>query len=266
MDDQDGILMNKIAQSARKILKLQKRKPARVDNSEKPNSTYESCMRTLLSAVEILHIVQIGANDGAINDPLFSFVKEQKKRTKIILVEPQLQLLPYLRANYAFHDSAQFFNGAVGTDSHLTLYCVNNSCWDKLVVPYAEGWPAYRAPTGLTSTSRSHVYDWLSQHLPREIDPDTVIDQFSVDCVSLEALLREHNFPRQIDVLQIDTEGYDDQVIYSANLECTRPRLINFEATHMDKTRFDDLEAHLIGGGYHVSRSGNDAIAIRTRL
>lgn len=221
-------------------------------------------MTTLLSTSEHLHIVQVGANDGATNDPLFHFTNSFQMRTKVLLVEPQTALLPYLGANYAFHPDAVIFNGAIGPAGALRMFCVSPSVWDKLSVPYAKGWPIYRAPTGVTSARRDHVLAWLQQHLPDGIDPESAIDEISVQSVNLTELLRRHRFPDEIDVLQIDAEGYDDEVIFASNLETTRPKVINYESANLGDKRSAALAAYLNSQGYDLFRQGMDTLAIRT--
>ena len=220
----------------------------------------------MLSSVSTLKIVQVGANDGAINDPLYDFVREYKDRTNLILVEPQKQLLPYLKSNYSFHDNANVFNGAVGPNSSLRLFCISEKVWDKISVPYALGWPAYRAPTGVTSTNREFVRNWLTQYLDKSINVDSAIEEFTVESLSLAALLERHDFPNQIDVLQIDAEGFDDQVIYASDVAQTRPRLINFEVINLSESKYADLKSHLNNFGYDLFLHDNDALAVRTAL
>lgn len=243
-----------------------RRIPPERDESESA-SAYRCCMEALLSFRESLTLVQVGANDGAINDPMYGFTRAHPERTRVLLVEPQTQLLPYLEANYAFHPNAEIFNGAVGPDESLTLYCVKEDYWDKVSVPYAKGWPAYRAPTGITSSNRAHVLNWLKAHLERDLDPEAAIDELRVECLALPALLSRFAFPAQIDVLQIDAEGFDDQVIYASDIAATRPHLINFEAREsLSRARWQAVKSHLEGNGYHVSRHGGDALAVRAKV
>ena len=60
-------------------------------------------LTTLLSVHDEIGVVQIGANDGRINDPIFPFLTNHIDRTRALLIEPQSTVLPYLRSNYAKH-------------------------------------------------------------------------------------------------------------------------------------------------------------------
>ena len=235
--------------------------------SEQPagalSSSYQCSMLALLAHTRSLRIAQIGANDGSINDPLYDFVHRFPDRTEILLVEPQTTLLPYLKDNYAFHPNYKVFNGAVGPGDQLTLYSVKEAFWKDLKVGYAEGWPEYRAPTGITSTSKEHVLGWLRCNLGRAIDPHTVIEERVVQSIQLRDLLLAMKLPDSIDILQIDAEGFDDVVIYNSNIEELRPTIVYFEAMNLCPDKYEALQTYLIQRGYMVSLQGGDALAIR---
>lgn len=227
-------------------------------------SPYEAALQTLLACRESIRIVQIGANDGCINDPVYNFVKSAPDRVDIVLVEPQEDLIPYLRQSYAFHPNATIVQGAVGPPGTLELYAVDRAYWSALKpISYARDWPDYRAPTGVTSAERAHVHKWLTQHLKRPDDADEAIRKFKVPCMDVAGLIAETGSEKGIDVLQIDAEGFDDEVIYNANLETLGPSVINFEVAHMPKDRLSSLAAHLQRHGYRMNRYDNEALAIR---
>ncbi|MDG1102910.1 MAG: hypothetical protein P8N75_05985 [Ascidiaceihabitans sp.] len=80
----------------------------------------------------------------------------------------------------------------------------------------------------------------------------------------MEELLRRSTLFNNIDVLQIDAEGFDDQVIYSSNIENLRPLIINFELTNLDAQKATAVKSFLSKCGYMVSPHGMDGLAIRT--
>ena len=51
-------------------------------------------------------------------------------------------------------------------------------------------------------------------------------------CMTYEQLRREYGLS-QVDVLNIDAEGYDDQILKSIDFEASKPGLILFEVVHM---------------------------------
>jgi FkbM family methyltransferase len=225
-------------------------------------TVYHAALTTLLSAVEKLRVVQVGANDGTVNDPIYNFVKEFPDRTEILLIEPQKAVIPYLKASYEFHSEHTIHNGAVGPNGTLSLYAVAPEFWGRLNVPYANGWPDYRAPTGITSFSREHVHAWLKTVLKDGSCVDDAIMEICVTSASLINILNQANFPHPIDCLQIDAEGFDDMVIYNCDIKLSAPRLIHFEAAHLSPARYDDLNRFLNESGYKVWRYGGDALAV----
>lgn len=225
-------------------------------------SMYHVALTTLLSCVDKMRIVQIGANDGAVNDPMYSFVKEFPERSQILLIEPQDSIRPYLVANYAFHPEHRIFHGAVGPEGFMRLYTVASEFWKSVDVPYAQGWPEYRAPTGITSGSRKHVHDWLQAFMKDKTCVDEAIKEVTVQSLPLINILNELEFQYPIDCLQVDAEGLDDVVIYNSSIEETAPRIINFEAAHLGDPAYEKLNNFLVGAGYKVWRHGDDAIAV----
>lgn len=226
----------------------------------------ENCLLLLLGMHESINILQVGANDGYINDPLFRFARKFPSRTRMILVEPQKYLTAILEKNYHFHQAKEILNVAVGCRGPLTLYAIKEVAWQDLSVPYADGWPAYRAPTGVTSTDIDHVMRWLSKHYRGRLPFNDIIESFTVDAVNLDTLLSQSTLFKRMDVLQIDAEGYDDQVIYSSNISKTRPFIINFEIMHLSADRLNHLKEFLWKCGYTLSMHGPDCLAISTEL
>ena len=227
------------------------------------STPYEVALLTLLSEKKRLRIAQVGANDGAVDDPLHNFVSLATDQTEICLIEPQQHLIPYLTKNYEFHPSKAIFNGAVGVRGELELYVVKQSYWSRLHVPYAKGWPEYSAPSGVTSSDRNHVRKWLEQYLKKGNDIDDAIDVLRVPSLPLPDILQSLGILGEIDVLQVDTEGFDDQIIYNSDIGALKPQLINFEAKHLPAKRYDELKIFLRDHGYLIARWQGDALAIQ---
>jgi hypothetical protein len=211
-----------------------------------------------------LRIVVVGANDGRINDPIYSFVEKFKDYTEVILIEPQEPLLPYLRANYRFHPRVKFIDRAIGPPGSLTLYCIAESVWPKLCVPYARDWPAYRAPTGVTSGDRSHVERWLRKYGPKGVSVDAMIAKVTVESAPLPQVLESSEAGGAVDVLQVDAEGMDDVVIYNCGIDQINPCIIHFEGENLSSKRLTDLISFLENRGYILGFSGRDVIAVRS--
>ena len=74
----------------------------------------EKFLDQLATRQATINIVEVGANDGRINDPIYSFVMNHKETTCVLLIEPQAELIPFLQENYKEHRSVTIFNGAKG--------------------------------------------------------------------------------------------------------------------------------------------------------
>lgn len=216
-----------------------------------------------LAAKGRINVVQIGANDGKINDPIFPFVMRNRSATRILLIEPQTEVVPFLRENYAGHPDATIHEGAIGNAEALHLYRVKPALWNAYNPPYLKDAPAYRVPSGFTSSSIDHVRQHAKGNFRIDAPLDECIEQISVPCTALHALLARLSWGFDVDVLQIDAEGADDEVIYAADTDRLRPRLINYERSHLSEGRRQKLETFLAHQGYKILHwSGSDTTAI----
>ena len=251
---------------AKKILEKSGYKIIRLNSQLKANleTSYQVSLMTLTAFKPKLKIVVVGANDGKINDPVYNFAHRYCDKTEIVLIEPQVELIPYLKENYRFHPSHHIFNCAIGPERELTLYSVKREYWKKINVKYGKDWPIYRVPTGITSSSKDYVKYWLSKALTDLEFLEDAILEFSVPCSSLENLLKKVDFlsENDIDVLQIDAEGEDDQVIFNSLTTHVRPKIIFFESKHLSKRRYSEVYTFLEGIGYELFRDASNTLAI----
>lgn len=225
-------------------------------------SAFQNAFLSLLSSHAKLRVVQVGANDGRLNDPIFDLMQKFANRTEALLIEPQCVLIPYLRENYAFHPHCQIYNGAIGPAGELRLFSIDPRFWPQLKAPQDPSWPAYRAPSGVTSTNRAIVHAWLTKNLPDRQLIDQAIQETSVPSTPLLPLLAQMDVAPRIDVLQIDTEGFDDQVIYHCSIDSTKPRIIHFESNHLGTERYQELTKRLEAANYILSKQGHNSLAV----
>jgi FkbM family methyltransferase len=226
---------------------------------------YQSSLKSLISKRGTISVVIIGANDGKINDPFYAIARKFPKRTSVILVEPQQSLHPFLRQNYAFHPRHKVVSGAVGSEATLTLFAVKPHYWAAIRPAYATGWPEYRAATGVTSSDRDQVAQWVAR-FGDGLSPDDAIEQLSVKCWTLPALLKEAGARPEVDVIQIDAEGTDDFVLYSCAIEETQPSVILMETKTIPPDRKHRLDKYLQQQGFRLRARGGDTLAVREVL
>ncbi len=209
-------------------------------------------------------IVQVGANDGRINDPIYEIVMRHKDSTRILLIEPQKEVLPFLYQSYRDHPYAIIHNGAVGPDKELSLYRVRPQYWDIFKKQYLVEAPSYRVPSGFASSVKEHVIAHVKGNLPEHVNLSESIEEIRIPSTDLETLLRKYDLTKDgVDVLQIDAEGMDDIVIYACNIPELMPSIINFEHSHLPGPRYQRLCDSLSLLGYVLRKwSDNDTLAL----
>lgn len=239
--------------------------PKRKAKRKKPVSPYWAAVLSAMPAQRPLRIVVVGANDGRFNDPIFRLVKnELTHSSEVVLFEPQKLLIPYLAENYAFHPAHTIVNAAVGPECELSLHVVKPEAWPLLRPAYARNWPEYRAPTGVSSGERDAVLKWIRKTAPEIEDPEVVVSEVRVPCAPLPDALRRIGLSPEVDVLQVDAEGLDDEVIYASEIGLSRPSVIYFEDANMPKARKDALHGFL-KRDYRLLAVDRDILAIRRR-
>lgn len=212
------------------------------------------------SCKDKIRIIQVGANDGVTDDPIYHFLMEHKNSTCVMLIEPQEHLSKLLAHNYAEHPSVKIAPCAVGEPGELKLYKIRQD-----LERYYKGIIA----SGVTSTNKEYVENKAKTLLPKKVirrraaGDRNLIEQFTVPAMTVKQISNTFNFELPIDMLQIDAEGYDDVIIYQANLEYTRPTVINYEVIHLSPTRVAALQSYLESQGYRLFRwSDSDECAI----
>ncbi len=188
-------------------------------------------------------LLQIGAFDGVSNDPVHQFL--QTGKAKAILVEPIPHNFRRLEATYAGLKEVCLVEAAIAhQDGNATIYRVKN-----------EG--------------RWHDNEWVGQissfkiqHLLKHGIGRDEIEEITVNTISLGTLLSNYQL-NAVDFLQIDTEGFDAEVVRMALALPTTPDFINFEHRHLVKHEADDLFRQLERHGYLWVRGEYDTLAVK---
>lgn len=194
-------------------------------------------IRFLQSKKETLTIIQIGAFDGELADPLKNAFLEATNR--VILVEPQSK--PYEILVNKYSDFSHIFveNSAVGEiDGELELF-----------LPKGE---QYSPIASLDST-----------HLSNFGIKTSAVKSITVNSITVTSLLRNYEID-SVDVLQIDTEGFDFQILtnfFNANVE---PLVINLEVYHLSRQERTDLRKILRDRDYQYVEHGFDLFALKS--
>ncbi|MDF1607365.1 FkbM family methyltransferase [Hoeflea sp. YIM 152468] len=183
------------------------------------------------------YFVQLGAFDGLSGDPLRDIILADDWRG--ILVEPQKAAFERLEDLYRDRPQLSLFNAAVGPeDGEITIYSRKG---------------------GPVSTASANPNFLLT---PGHRRSDLVAEV--VPCYRLETLLRKAGNPERIDLLQIDTEGFDFQIIKSIDLNTIKPEIIRYEHILLSESDKEACLAHLASYGYRFVLEDMDTVAIRS--
>jgi FkbM family methyltransferase len=189
--------------------------------------------------------VQVGAYDGQTDDPTSEFVRLGKM--KCVLIEPIARSFNKLKTVYGQVPNVHLIQAAVGlTDGEIAMYQVKaGSPSDTL------------CSGGFTSFDRAHL-------IKHKVQPQD-IESVTVPCLTLKSLLARFDLHR-MDVLQVDTEGFDAEVVKMAlNLD-TPPGCINFENIHLNLETKAALYDQLTRKGYVYSHDKFNTLALHQSL
>ena len=201
-----------------------------------------------------LNIVQIGANDGKLGDPVYK--QNLRHGKKLLLIEPQKNFREALLKNYStFKGELHIEHVAIGNqEENLEFHILKQDYWEEYEKKFGQ------PPNGLFSLIKSQVAKRVASRLGINYsDIDKYMTTLKVDIVPLQKLLKKYNF-EEIDVLQIDAEGYDFQIINS--LEDIKPKIINFESFNLTPEEWVGFTSFCEEKGYGFIQGIMDTLAI----
>ncbi|HEV7230262.1 MAG TPA: FkbM family methyltransferase [Bacteroidia bacterium] len=195
--------------------------------------------------------VQIGSNEGIVNDPIYQYVTKYKWRG--ILIEPVKYLFDKLTANYAGNDGRLLFeNVAIGKENgNAILYRLRESSDPGLPYWYDQ-----------LGSFRKEIVLKHKNEIPR-------IEEFlmeeTVSVVRLDSLLKKYSISK-LDLIHIDTEGYDYEIIKTISLKNADPDLILFEHKHLSDTDYKACVRYLSKQQFVLFSFWGDTIALAPRI
>lgn len=191
-------------------------------------------------------VVQIGAHDSSQLDPLRPYIL--KHGWSGILVEPMPEVFQRLKQNYAEVDGLLFENVAIAPeDGSMDIHYVPQTT-DEGLPPWYDALASFRR-------------DVLLKHKEFIPDIEDRIETASVPCLTFDSLCAK-NEVTTIDVIQIDTEGFDFEIIKLIDLDRFRPALLQFEELHMDDATRRECIRHLESFGYEALGNSMDCLCV----
>lgn len=178
---------------------------------------HEHTQQTLTKLIESnLHtnffFIQVGANDGKSFDPIHDMVTKHK--LKGICVEPIKEYFAKLSHTYQNYQHVKPINKAIAEKSGpISMYRVNTEHQDSL-----PDWSV-----GIASLDSKH-------HQKSNIDKHYMVEE-TVEAITFSTLLQEEEIT-DVDLVVIDTEGYDLKIIEMIRSSHIKPKIVFFEHQH----------------------------------
>jgi FkbM family methyltransferase len=209
-------------------------------------------LRAFAGAYPEAVFIEIGANDGEVLDPLRPFIRSGSWSG--VLVEPVPHLFEQLRRTYAGSHRVSIERSAIGdVDGMVPFFHL-----DRVEGPEREHLPDWYDAIG--SFSRDHVL----RHAAGLPDCEPRLIQTEVPCLTFESLCRKHGI-EGLDLLLIDTEGYDYEIVKQIDFRAYRPRLLAYEHSHLSAPDREECRTKLEGLGYETMEELFDTWCLDTR-
>jgi FkbM family methyltransferase len=206
---------------------------SRIDKKRSERELNRFCENT-----KSVFFVQIGANDGATYDPVFERVR--KFGWQGLLVEPIPDVFKKLVENYSAHPGLIFENCAVSDQEELrNFYTI----------------PGHSKLSSFLPEVVEKATQWLG--LPKE-----VIQNFKVQCLPPSRLFEKHRISR-IDLLLIDTEGFDYEILKRIDLNRFQPQIIMYEEAHLQPKDRKACRSMLQNNGYRLFCYWGDVMGVK---
>jgi FkbM family methyltransferase len=191
--------------------------------------------------------IQVGAHDGTALDPLRAEIV--RRPWSGIMVEPVPYVFERLRANYGRNRRLILENAAIADTDGVR---------DFHHLPQADDPSLWKWYDALGSFRR----DVVLRH--RELVPDIEerIVTTAVPCLTFDSLCRKHGVDR-VDIVQMDTEGYDLEVLRLIDLQRWQPALVMYEHIHLDDDEQREAGALLDECGYRRMADDMNTLALR---
>lgn len=193
--------------------------------------------------------VQVGSNDGVKFDPICLQVRTRGWTG--VMVEPVPYLFERLEANHGGGRRVRLENAAVAdrTGTQPFYFLARSSGGEPALPDWYDALGSFRRDVVL-----SH-----REHIPDIDDRLRVLD---VPCLTFEDLCRKHALTR-LDLVHVDTEGYDYEVLKQVDLGRWAPAVVLYEHKHLRPDERTAAERLLEEHGYDRVSDDTDTLAVR---
>ena len=196
-------------------------------------------------------LLQVGSHIG--NTPNDYIFNEIDLNGFCVFIEPVKDYFELLKENYNTkypENNFKFLNLACSDRNHkITLY-------KPIVNSDSPSWT-----NQLTSVLLNHTKN-------HNLNVD--VEKIEIEAKTLNTLIEEYNIT-SIELLSVDTEGYDYEVLQGLDLKKIKPKKIVFEHKHIDGTntsfgfKYYKIINHLFSNGYEITKQTDDDTYLKLR-
>lgn len=200
-----------------------------------------------LHAKVIFKMILVGANDGLSFDNLFQLL--DPKKTNGLIIEPSPKYFEMLQYNLSHFVGLKFLNFALFKNrKSVSLFQLNNKGLNSL--------PEWGR--GIGSFSKKHL-------LKFGIEEDC-IEEIQVEGIPFMDVIKPFEEFKSIDYLQIDTEGYDAEIIKMIDFNNFKVKLIKFESANLKKDELSGLEELFLINDFNFFKGREDSFALHKSI
>lgn len=202
--------------------------------------------------------LQVGANDGFINDPLHLFIKRDNWNG--VLLEPQPGVFnEYMAKLHRKRPGITALNAALDReDGTRPIYkmAISSERWAHGLSSFNREVLEKKIDDGsmMKNIRRQGVIlpenreDYITSEEVRTISPGTLLKYFE---------------SKPIDLLAIDTEGFDYEILKMLDLDRISPEVIIYEEAVFDEETRAECRGYLEKHGYSCQSLHRDVLAVR---
>lgn len=207
---------------------------------------YNTLINAFSTSRDYLFFIQIGSNDATHGDPLHMFLINEHWHG--IMIEPVSYVFNRLRAKYGGSERFILENVAIAEVNGTKEFYYLEQSNDDLPVWYDQ--------------LGSFSLPIIMKHADFIPDLEKRIRKTNIECITFQALCDKHSVD-SIDIIHIDTEGFDYEILKLIDFNCYKPVLLIYEHKHLSEIDKNASQKFLVDKGYEVLEVNSfDTIAV----
>lgn len=229
-----------------------------IGNPSSGEELYASTVARIAAEKSSPFFVQVGGFDGVSFDPLRRHIVERQLRG--IIIEPVPCYFEKIEKLYANNPNVTAVNCAVSEQTgEAVIWRFKPEAVERGILP-----PHFAGISSFLMEDLLADSGVLGRSCPDEETKRilrTLVEPVPVACRTMSEILDSQGVAT-IDILQIDTEGYDFRILQLFNFERFKPSLVQYEHQHLNLEDRAAAEAYLARYGYQLHPQDFDTIAV----